>query len=231
MSKPMKKVKKVNRNLFKANRSQAILLAISIAMAGHSHAGQTISGTASVIDGDTLDIHGSRIRLHGIDAPESSQVCVANSQQYRCGQQAALFLDKFISGKPVTCSVKSTDRYGRSISICMLAGVDLSALMVRNGWAMAYREYSSDYVSFENMARSEKLNMWSGSFQKPSEFRSDKKGSTAQSSTQAAQPSTIKPGQYFTCAQAKSAGVAPIKQGSPYYHPNMDGDKDGIACE
>jgi endonuclease YncB( thermonuclease family) len=45
-----------------------------------------LAGQASVIDGDTLEIHGTRIRLWGIDAPESSQLCRGeDSLQYRCG--------------------------------------------------------------------------------------------------------------------------------------------------
>ena len=44
---------------------------------------EDLAGTASVIDGNTLEIHGTRIRLHGIDTPESKQTCVANGSTYR----------------------------------------------------------------------------------------------------------------------------------------------------
>jgi endonuclease YncB( thermonuclease family) len=62
----------------------------------------SLTGQASVIDGDTLEIHGTRIRLWGIDAPESSQLCRNDeSLQYRCGAKAANELDAFIARRPV----------------------------------------------------------------------------------------------------------------------------------
>src|SRR6478736_3117053 len=72
----------------------------------------SLSGQASVIDGDTLEIHGTRIRLWGIDAPESSQLCRNDeSLQYRCGAKSANELDVFIARRPVDCSPVSLDRY------------------------------------------------------------------------------------------------------------------------
>lgn len=63
----------------------ALFLAPALTLAADDLAGQ-----ASVIDGDTLEIHGTRIRLWGIDAPESSQLCRDDdSLQYRCGAKAA----------------------------------------------------------------------------------------------------------------------------------------------
>ena len=59
-------------------------------------------GQASVVDGDTLEIHGTRIRLWGIDAPESGQLCRdADSDLYQCGAKAANDLDTFIARRPV----------------------------------------------------------------------------------------------------------------------------------
>ncbi|MGY3479521.1 thermonuclease family protein [Bradyrhizobium ottawaense] len=61
-----------------------------------------LRGQASVIDGDTLGIHGTRIRLWGIDAPESPQLCRGeDSLPYRCGAKAANELDRFVERRPV----------------------------------------------------------------------------------------------------------------------------------
>ena len=83
-------------------------------------------GQASVIDGDTLEIRGTRIRLWGVDAPESSQLCRgADSNLYRCGAAAANDLDTFIARRPVNCTRVSEDQYGRSVATCSVGGTDL----------------------------------------------------------------------------------------------------------
>ena len=66
-------------------------------------------GQASIIDGDTLEVHGTRIRLWGVDAPESSQLCRgADSNLYRCGAKAANDLNSFIARRPVSCTPVTT---------------------------------------------------------------------------------------------------------------------------
>src|SRR5205814_10397683 len=83
-------------------------------------------GRANVIDGDTLEIHGTRIRLWGIDAPESSQLCRGeDSLQYRCGARAANDLFDFIAKRPVECLPVSLDQYGRTVATCSVGGIDL----------------------------------------------------------------------------------------------------------
>src|SRR5262249_52764697 len=93
-------------------------------------------GQASVVDGDTLEIHGIRIRLWGIDAPEISQLCRGeDSLQYRCGAQAANDLDAFIARRPANCSPLSLDQYGRTVATCSVGGTDLGEWLVRKGLA------------------------------------------------------------------------------------------------
>src|SRR4029450_10000064 len=102
-------------------------------MAAFSPANATdLTGRASVIDGDTIEIHGQRIRLFGIDAPESRQTCEAAGQTWRCGQQAALALAEFIDQRTVTCGKRDTDRYGRIVAVCRAGIEDIGAFMVHN---------------------------------------------------------------------------------------------------
>lgn len=145
---------------------------IAIILQTPALAQQAIVGVASVIDGDTIEIHGTRIRFHGIDAPESRQECTRpNSATWRCGQQSALALAERIGRTTIRCLPRDRDRYGRVVAVCFKDGEDLNRWLVRNGWAVAYRKYSADYVADEAIARSAKANIWSGTFEMPWDWR------------------------------------------------------------
>ena len=135
---------------------------------------QAIIGQASIVDGDTIEIHGTRIRLYGIDAPESGQTCLVEGSPTRCGQQAALALADKIANHIVTCEPKDHDRYDRVVAICRAAGEDLNAWMVAKGMAVAYRQYSTDYVPQEEQAAASKRGIWKGEFVFPWDWRHDK---------------------------------------------------------
>lgn len=141
-------------------------------------AANEIVGTASVIDGDTIEIHGERIRFHGIDAPEGSQLCQRGGKPWRCGQASALALADHIGRKTVSCTPQKTDRYGRTVASCAIGREDLEGWMVTNGWAVAYRHYSSDYVGHENAARAAKAGIWASEFQMPWDWRRENRGGT-----------------------------------------------------
>jgi endonuclease YncB( thermonuclease family) len=134
-------------------------------------AGEQIVDVASVIDGDTIDIHGQRIRLHGIDAPESGQNCSRDGAEFLCGKTAAFALSDKIGRQVVNCEKRDTDRYQRVVAICTLNGVDLNRWLVQQGHAMAYRKYSTDYVVDEESAKSARAGIWAGEFVNPAEFR------------------------------------------------------------
>ncbi len=149
-----------------------------------------ITGTARVIDGDTIEVAGQRIRLHGIDAPESRQMCLAEGVRWRCGQRAALRLAGKIGHSTVTCKGRDTDRYGRTVAICYVRGEDLNHWMVINGWALAYQRYSKKYVGEERAAQASRLGVWRGQFVPPWEWRRGKR--LSQSAANENQPCRIK---------------------------------------
>ena len=135
-----------------------------------------LTGRASVIDGDTIEIHAARIRLEGVDAPESGQSCTdTEGRAWPCGQRAAFAIADHIGQKPVHCISSGKDRYGRSLATCDLGGENLNRWLVANGWAVAYRHYSEAYVSDEAVAQEQKRGIWSGTFIMPWDYRHRKK--------------------------------------------------------
>jgi endonuclease YncB( thermonuclease family) len=132
------------------------LLALGIFLAMHLPASAgDLAGQASVIDGDTLEIHGTRIRLWGFDAPESDQLCRnQGSKNYRCGQKAANDLDAFIVRRPVECVEVDRDQYKRAVAVCTVAGIDLADWQVKNGQALDWPKYSQgDYAAAQDEAK------------------------------------------------------------------------------
>ena len=80
--------------------------------------GEVGDGVVSVTGGDTIEVSGSRIRLHGIDAPESTQTCLAGGKRWQCGRHATRVR------RPVACEKKDRDCYGRIVAVCRLGDRD-----------------------------------------------------------------------------------------------------------
>lgn len=133
-----------------------------------------ISGTPGIVDGDTLRVGGTRIRLTGIDAPEKEQSCTrTDGSRWMCGQEAAKQLQAFIAGRTVDCVGSEKDRYQRLLAARSVAGIDIGSWMVSHGWAVAYRRYSDAYVGDEDTARKGKLGIWAGQFTMPWVWRQE----------------------------------------------------------
>ena len=131
-----------------------------------------ITGPARVLDGDTLNMEGVRIRLFGVDAPESDQSCTrADGASWPCGSAAREALQQKIADRQIRCRRRDVDDYGRIVAVCHLGEEDLNGWLAQSGWVVAYREYSRDYLDEEASARSARRNLWSGSFQQPAEYR------------------------------------------------------------
>jgi endonuclease YncB( thermonuclease family) len=146
-----------------------LIFPMSIAMAD-------VSGKPRIVDADTIWIGKTKIRLHGIDAPETRQECTdQNGRPYRCGVAATKALKSLVGAREVRCEGETRDRYKRLIAICYANNVNLNAEIVRLGWALAYRRYSRDYISAESEAQVAKRGIWAGAFQKPWKWRRTKR--------------------------------------------------------
>ena len=135
---------------------------------------ETLAGYPEILDGDTLRFaSGERVRLAGVDAPESSQLCAkASGKRYGCGRAAREALKTLVGSGLVRCEASQRGRYGRLIAVCFNAdGQDVAGRLVAQGWALAYRRYSSEYVSREQAARKARRGLWRGRFIKPWEWR------------------------------------------------------------
>ena len=144
------------------------LLALSCVLPASA---QTLTGEARIIDADTVEIAGERLRLEGIDAPESRQTCKHGGKRYDCGKDATSALRKKIGKESITCQGDTRDRYDRLIAVCYLDELDLNGWLVRQGHALAYRRFSKRYVAAEDEARKAKRGIWQGQFIQPWQWR------------------------------------------------------------
>ena len=136
---------------------------------------KTINGKPRIIDGDTIHIKSNKIRLHGIDAPETKQTCKINDEVWFCGKQSTKELKNLINKQEVKCITNDVDIYNRFVAICYVNEININQWMVKSGWAIAYRYYSTDYIIEEKYARDNELGIWKSEFLKPYAYRKQNK--------------------------------------------------------
>ncbi len=144
---------------------------------------QEIIGIPRIVDGDTIHINEYKIRLEGIDAPEMRQQCKKEKlkissiigftfyKNYSCGEVSKENLEVKINRSKIKCISSSKDRYKRHLAKCYKDKINLNRWMVRNGYAVAYRRYSKEYIPDEDFAKEKKLGLWQGKFLKPEKWR------------------------------------------------------------
>ena len=160
-------------------RAQLVIFGIIALLAAYAYVKKpsrtlapVITGQASVIDGDTISIDGTHIRLQGIDAPEWDQTCDdAKGATWSCGSRAARELGAQVRGIALTCKTSDFDQYDRVLAVCSMPdGTNVNVWLVRQGWAVAFGR-APLYASAEAEARAAKRGIWQGAFTRPSEWR------------------------------------------------------------
>lgn len=125
-----------------------------------------------MVDGDTIWIGQTKIRLWAIDAPERKQECHRNGKPWLCGVASTEHLKTFIGDSPVFCEDRGMDRYKRMIGKCRVGSLDIGAEMVEKGMAMPYWKYGGDYyMQGYREARGQGAGIYSGTFDPPWEWR------------------------------------------------------------
>jgi endonuclease YncB( thermonuclease family) len=147
-----------------------VLLAFCVR--GSPSSAAEISGLPRIVDGDTVAIGQAKVRLSGIDAPETDQICLdRKGARWACGIAARDQLTMHSGGQVWECETTGTDRYGRYLGNCFVEGEDVSAWMVRSGWALSFVRYSHAYDADEAVARDAHAGLWSGAFIAPWDWR------------------------------------------------------------
>lgn len=204
----------------------ALVALLTLAAHDYTRAGETVTGPARIIDGDTIEISGVRIRLEGIDAPEAGQRCNRRVVgvlvvTWACGTAAANTLDELTRGKTVACQSTGTDRYGRTLGLCAVDGMDINAEMVRRGMAWAFIKYSRRYEAVEAEARQKRVGIFEADNETASDFRA-RKWQTAESTA----PTTAPQGCVIKGNVTRHGERIYHTPWSPWYHNvRMDADK------
>lgn len=200
---------------------------------------QDVTGIARAIDGDSLKVGATEVRLSGIDAPEYKQTCRVGLSNWSCGADAAAALRGMVDGRQLRCLPRDRDVYGRTVATCTLNGVDVAETVVRRGPAIVLENGSALYRQTEAQSKAARAGIWASDFQPPAAYRAANRRAVASTRTMPTSR-TVVPRQgapaasssmWRSCAAARAAGAAPVYRGQPGYNPNLDGDSDGIACE
>lgn len=154
-------------------KSIALVMALLSALCRES-AAEVIVGAARVVDGDTIQLGDTRVRLEGIDAPETKQTCLnAKGREWDCGRAASRELQKLLGRQEVRCKGDAQDDYGRLLGTCSVGSLDINAQMIRSGLAWAFVKYSPTYVGVEKEARQARRGVFEVENVPPWEFRAD----------------------------------------------------------
>jgi len=129
------------------------------------------SSKVKIVDGDTIYLKNEKIRFSGIDTPEIKQTCNKNNETIKCGIQAKELLINKIGNNKVKCIKNGLDKYNRILAECFVNNQSLSKYLVREGYAFAYRKYSTKYVQDEDYAKKNKKGMWAMTFEYPWDYR------------------------------------------------------------
>ena len=172
------------------------------------------AGPVAVIDGDTLDVGGARVRLHGVDAPETAQSCgTGTGAVWACGDWVTQETTLRFSGREAVCETVDIDRYERIVARCAVGGADIGETLVSEGLALAYVDYSEEYLDSEAEARAAGRGIWRGEVEAPWDWRRAKR----EGRSAAAPKARVEAGGCAIKGNVSGGGRIYHMPGDPYY--------------
>ncbi len=133
----------------------------------------TTSGSGAAVEGDVVSVNGGAVKLWGIDAPDVGQTCTdRRGRSYDCFEASKKALSRYIGQNQIECHIRGKDSHGQQIGTCGVKGMDLAALMTRDGWALAFQGLSFQYTRLEGEAQAHRRGLWSGRVEPPWIWRS-----------------------------------------------------------
>jgi endonuclease YncB( thermonuclease family) len=150
--------------------AQAVAAAMMLASPAPAAVPAEVQGKPRIIDGETLEIAGRRIRLSGIDAPALDQICHRAGQEYACGRVARAVLWDLVAGREVACQPvgdAEADDTGTIAARCKAGDTNLNESMVEAGWAVADPASAAPYGQLEQDAKAARRGLWTGEFERP----------------------------------------------------------------
>ena len=151
-----------------------ITFALMLVLYANSANAEEVTGRARAIDGDTLKVGKTTVRLFGIDAPELKQTCITSKgKTQRCGDLARQSLNVLIANIKVKCRGEGKDSDGALVATCYAGPFDVNEQMVAAGWALSVKEETDIYVRAESFARARNEGMWRGTFDTPQKWRDE----------------------------------------------------------
>lgn len=130
--------------------------------------GGAVEGHPKLVDGDSFFLNGTQVRMVGIDAPEGKQTCDRQGRSWPCGEESRSQLARLIGGRSISCRGDEPDQHGRMLGTCSVNGLNLNREMVASGMAVSF---GAQYNREERDARDARRGLWSGTFQRPQDWR------------------------------------------------------------
>mgnify|MGYP001203511881 CR=1 FL=1 len=138
--------------------------------------GEPMTGTASAIDGDSLELTGPDgarfvIHLFSLSAPELFQDCRDGDGPWSCGREARRFLDELLTGRTLACTPCGRAPGGGLEALCRDGDLDIAAEVLRGGFATTHAYFSNGLHAAEVEARREGRGLWRGDWVRPDAWR------------------------------------------------------------